>query len=182
MRHLTALSMTLLLISAAPLMAADGGAEVAMRLAGSKLDLLQGIAQSEKTQGKAISAKFEMKAGVLMLSVYTAKAGLGTDPEHNVLVELIGDATKPSWMPEVEVFADPEHLKRSAMHLTLVQTAKLSLTDAIRRAASATGGQVYSAIPVVHTGAPAYDVVAAVAGGKSRHVIIDAASGAVREP
>lgn len=181
MKRLPAISLALLSVLGTSLMAAEGGSEVAIRLKSSKLDLLQGIAQAEKTQGKAISAKFEMKDGVLMLSIYTARAGLGTDPEHNVLVELIGDATIPSWAPKTEVFADAEHLKRSAMHLTLVQSSKLSLTDAIRRAASATGGQVYSAIPAIRAGVPVYDVTAAVTGGTPRHVLIDASSGAVLE-
>ena len=63
------------------------------QLKGSKLTLAQGIAQAEKDSGPAISAKFELDEGHLSLSVYTAKAGLDKDAEHNVLMELSGDPT-----------------------------------------------------------------------------------------
>jgi uncharacterized membrane protein YkoI len=162
-------------------LAAGGGDEVAARLNYSKHTLLQGIAQSEKAHGKAISAKFEMKGETLMLSVYTAKAGLEKDAEHNELIELIGDASQASWSPEIEVFADAEHLKRSAMQLTLVQTSKLSLVDAVKKAESATQGKVYSAIPSVRAGAPVYDVAVAMPDGKSKHLSVDGNTGNPRE-
>ena len=161
--------------------AAEGGAEVANRLAYSKHTLLQGISQSEKAHGKAISAKFEIKGQSLMLSVYTARESLAKDAEHNELLELIGSAEQASWTPEVEVFEDKEHLKRSAMQLTLVQASKLSLIDALNKAASATQGQVYSVIPAVRDGVPVYDVRVALKGGSTKHVSIDGNTGAVRE-
>src|SRR5687767_6304121 len=78
-----------------------GGGEVASRLSSSKQTLLQGISQSEKAHGKAISAKFEIKGQSLMLSVYTARPGLTKDAEHNELLELLGSAEQTSWAPEV---------------------------------------------------------------------------------
>jgi uncharacterized membrane protein YkoI len=161
--------------------AAEGGGEVANRLGYSKHTLLQGISQSEKAHGKAISAKFEMKGQSLMLSVYTARQGLPKDAEHNELLELIGSAEQSPWSPEVEVFEDKEHLKRSAMQLTLVQASKLSLVDAVNKAAAATQGQVYSVIPALRDGVPVYDVRVAVKGGLDKHMSIDGNTGAVRE-
>ena len=59
--------------------------------------------------------------------VYTAKAGIDKDAEHNVLMELSGDPTKDKWEPKGEVFEDKAHITRAAMHLTLVQRAKATL-------------------------------------------------------
>jgi hypothetical protein len=78
---------------------ADEAGAVASKLTESKHTLLDGIAQAEKQGGPAISAKFELEDGKLMLSVYTAKAGLGTDAEHNTLMELNGEAAAPEWRP-----------------------------------------------------------------------------------
>src|SRR5215207_8657831 len=83
------------------------------RLKDSKISLADGIRQAEKTYGRAVSAKFEMKGDKLVLSVYTAKAGLFEDAEHNVLMEVIGDATRPQWTPKTEVFEDRPHIARS---------------------------------------------------------------------
>src|SRR5215207_1875699 len=105
-----------------------------VKLKDSKISLADGIRQAEKAYGRAVSAKFEMKGDRLMLSVYTAKEGLGKDSEHNVLMELIGDATQPQWTPETEVFEDRPHIARSAMHLTSMQLTKLTLADVVKRA------------------------------------------------
>jgi uncharacterized membrane protein YkoI len=147
------------------------------RLSDSKHSLADGIKQSEKENGVGISAKFEMKGDTLMLSVYTAKAGLEKDAEHNVLIELIGDAAKGTWKPEVEVFEDKKHLTRSAMQLTLVQLSKLTMTDAIKKAEAAQPGTVYSAIPAVKDGNAVYDVKVATADGKSVHLTVDGKTG-----
>src|SRR5829696_4227274 len=109
-------------------------AQLLSKLAASRHTLVDGIRQAEKTEGPAISAKFEMKGDQLMLSVYTAKQGRDKDAEHNTLMELIGSASDATWTPETEVFADKEHIARSAMHLTLMQMSRLSLTDAIKKA------------------------------------------------
>src|SRR5262245_3814745 len=100
---------------------------VIAKLKESKITLADGITQSEKQYGPAISAKFELEDGALNLSVYNAKEGRNRDAEHNVLTEAAGDATKVPWTPKMEVFEDKEHLKRAATHLTLVQTSKLGL-------------------------------------------------------
>jgi len=169
-------------ICASPTVLAAGSAvDVTSRLDSSRLSLSQGIAQSEKEHGKAISAKFEMKGDVLMLSVYTAKAGLGRDAEHNELLELIGDSTQARWNPEIEVFADAEHLKRSAMQLTLVQSSRISLAEAVDKAQRSVQGKVYSAIPAVAGGAPMYDILVAMPDGSSKHVSVNGNTGSVGE-
>jgi len=149
------------------------------KLKSSKHSMAEGIKQSEKDNGVAISAKFEMKGETLMLSVYTAKAGLEKDSEHNVLIELIGDAAKDTWTTETEVFEDKKHLTRSAMQLTLVQLSKLSLVEVIQKAESAQPGTVYSVIPSVKNGNPVFDVKVATAEGKNVQLIIDGRTGSV---
>ncbi len=146
------------------------------KLKDSKHSLADGIAQCEKENGVAISAKFELEDGKLSLSVYTAKAGLGKDSEHNVLIEMAGDPTQDGWKPETEVFADKEHLTRSAMQLTLVQLSKLTLVDAIKKAEGAQAGTVYSVIPAVQHGNPVYRVKVAT-HGKSVDVTVDGRTG-----
>lgn len=173
-----ALAAVALILSSASLLAAEDGDDALLaRLKDSKLSLADGIKQSEKENGVAISAKFEMDGDKLMLSVYTAKAGLGSDSEHNVLIELGGEATKTPWTPETEVFEDKKHLTRSAMQLTLVQLSKLTLVDAIKKAEAAQPGTVYSVIPSVKDGNAVYDVKVATADGKSVYLVVDAKTG-----
>src|SRR5712692_2058373 len=54
---------------------AAGATDLVGQLKASKLSLLEGIQKAEKDHGPAISAKFEVEDGKLMLSVYTAQAG-----------------------------------------------------------------------------------------------------------
>jgi len=170
----SALFLTVLKVGAAE----DDGALLG-RLKDSKHSLADGIKQAEKENGPGISAKFEMKGDTLMLSVYTAKTGLDKDAEHNVLIELIGDAAKDTWHPETEVFEDKKHLTRSAMQLTLVQLSKLNLVDAVKKAETAQRGTVYSAIPSVKNGNAVYDVKVATPDGKSVHLVVDGKTGNV---
>ncbi len=152
------------------------------RLRESKLSLIDGIRQAEKANGPAISAKFEMKGDKLMLSVYTAKDGLGKDSEHNTLMELIGDATQVQWTPETEVFEDKPHIARSAMHLTAMQLTKMTLADVVKRASTQQQGTVYSVIPAVRDGKSVFDVMVATPDGKNAHLTLDATTGkAVKE-
>lgn len=173
-----ALAAGALILSSLSLVAAEDGDDALLaRLKDSKLSLADGIKQSEKENGVAISAKFEMDGDKLMLSVYTAKAGLGSDSEHNVLIELGGEATATPWKPETEVFEDKKHLTRSAMQLTLVQLSKLTLVEAIKKAEAAQPGTVYSVIPSVKDGNAVYDVKVATADGKSVHLVVDGKTG-----
>ena len=136
-----------------------------------------GIAQCEKENGIAISAKFELEDGKLSMSVYTAKAGTGKDSEHNTLIEIAGDPTQDTWKTETEVFEDKKHLTRSAMQLTLVQISKVTLTEAIKKAEAAQAGTVYSITPAVKDGNPVFKVKVATAEGKSTDVVVDGGTG-----
>jgi hypothetical protein len=143
------------------------------KLSARKHSLADGIRQAEKDNGPAISAKFELKSGQLMLSVYTAKQGRDRDAEHNTLMELIGPGTAATWAPAVEVFEDKAHIARSAMHLTLMQLSRSSLADVVAKAEQQQNGTAYSAIPSVQEGRPVVDVLVATKDGKSKHVMID---------
>jgi len=152
---------------------ANEGDPVPGKLKSAKHSLIEGIEQAQKENGVPISAKFEVEDGKLLLSVYTAKAGIDKDAEHNVLIELNGEATKPKWEPKTEVFADKAHLARSAEELTLMQMTKLSLQEAAKKAVALKKGTVYSVIPVVKDGKTIFDVAVAGADGKGVHLTID---------
>ena len=150
---------------------------LAAKIGDAKHSLLDGIAQAEKANGAAISAKFELEDGKVMLSVYTAKDGREKDAEHNTLMELGGDATAVAWEPKSEVFGDKEHLTRAAMHLTVMQLTKLSLSDLIKKAGAAQKGTVYSAIPAVKNGKAIVEVLVATADKKGVALNLDAQTG-----
>ncbi len=151
--------------------------DLIVKLKESKISLADGIRQSEKQYGLAISAKFELEDGALNLSVYNAKEGRGKDAEHNVLTEAAGDASKSPWTPKLEVFEDKEHLTRSAMQLTLVQTSKLGVADAVKKVANR--GTVYSVAPAIVGNAAVYEVLIAAPDGKSTKFAVDARTGNV---
>jgi hypothetical protein len=152
-------------------------AELVSSLTQSKLSLLQGIQQAETANGPAVSAKFEVEDGKLLLSVYTAKNGISKDAEHNVLMELKGDATTAQWQPKLEVFEDKPHIARAAVHLTILQLTKMTLSDLIQKAASMQKGTVYSAIPAVKGQKAAVDFLIGTPDGKSIPLTLDAQTG-----
>jgi hypothetical protein len=159
---------------------AEGAAsDVIARLGATSHTLLKGIEQAEKGGGDAISAKFEVEDGKLWLSVYTAKDGLKPDAEHNTLMELKGEATTGDWQPATEVFQDKAHIARSATHLTVLQSARSNLKEAIRKASAVQSGTVYSAIPLVKNGRPAVAVAVAAAGDKKVLLTVDLLSSKV---
>ena len=131
-------------------------------LSNSKHSLADGIRQATKSTEIPISAKFELDDnGKLSLSVYTAENGLNTDAEHNILKELGGSPEAAAWNPEVEVFKDPEHLKRAAEQQTLMALASLSLLDVIAKAQRQQPGTVFSVTPVVVGHQPKFNVLVA---------------------
>jgi hypothetical protein len=135
-------------------------------LSKSKLTLADGITQAAaKTPETAISAKFELDDHKqLSLSVYTAEKGLDTDAEHNVLKELAGSPEGERWSPEVEVFEDAEHLKRSAAQLTLMALSPHTLLDIMAKAGKEQQGTVFSITPVVEHRQPQFVVLVAAQG------------------
>ena len=145
-------------------------AETVSRLSQSKLTLVEGIRQAAKTQGAPISAKFEFEDGKFWLSVYTAKAGMEEDAEHNTLMEVKGEANAPAWKPNIEVFEDKEHLTRSAMQLTLLQLTRMDLVAIVEKAGASDKGTPYSAIPAVKNGKPVVTVKFATPGDSSHSV------------
>jgi hypothetical protein len=163
--------------SAAAQHAAVTPAELVSSLPQSKLSLVDGIRQAETANGPAVSAKFEVEDGKLLLSVYTAKNGLSKDAEHNVLMELKGDATIAQWQPKLEVFEDKPHIARAAMHLTVLQFTKMTLSDLIQKAAAVQNGTVYSAIPTVKGQKAAVDFLIGTPDGKSIPLTLDAQTG-----
>lgn len=130
-------------------------------LSKSKLSLADGIKQAvAKAPEAAISAKFELDDNKkLSLSVYTAEKGLDTDAEHNVLKELAGSPEGEKWAPEVDVFKDAEHLKRSAGQLTLMAISPHPLLDIVSRAQKDQQGTVFSITPVVENRKPQFVVL-----------------------
>jgi hypothetical protein len=158
--------------SAPPAAHAGVPGDLLSQLDGSKLTLTQGIQQAEKENGPATSAKFELHDGHLSLSVYTAKNGLDADAEHNVLMELSGDPTREKWEPKAEIFEDKAHITRAAMHLTLLQRAKVTLASVLAKAAARHPGKAYSVTPVVKDKRPAFEVLIASPDGKSISAII----------
>jgi uncharacterized membrane protein YkoI len=163
------------LASLSAIAAGDDESALIARLKDTKISLVDGIKQSEKQYGLAISAKFELEDGALNLSIYNAKEGRGKDAEHNVLTEAAGDAAKSPWAPKMEVFADKEHVSRAAMHLTLVETSKLGLVEAAQKVAKR--GTVYSITPAIAGNAAVYTVLVATPDGKSSKFTVDARTG-----
>jgi hypothetical protein len=145
-------------------------------LSASKIGLAEGIALAERTGGTAISAKFELENGKLSLSIYTAKAGIDVDAEHNTLAELSGDPTLPVWQTKEAVFSDIKHITRASYHLTLVQRSKMSLAAVIAKAQAVHPGQAYAVEPAIHERSPIFHVAIATRGGG--YVNVDIESGA----
>ncbi len=131
-------------------------------LATSKITMAQALAQVEGKYGPATESKFELDdAGKLSLSIYPVGKGIKTDPENNEFQELSGDPTGAAYTPKLDVFQadDFEHITRSTRDLTLVQTASLTLRQAVDAAQAAVpGGFVYWAIPTIRDTRSGYGV------------------------
>ena len=151
-------------------------------LSNSKRSLADGIRQATKSTEAPISAKFELDDnGKLSLSIYTAEKGLTTDAEHNVLKELSGSPEAAEWKPEVEVFKDPEHLKRASEQLTLMRLSQMSLLDVIAKARKQRKGIVFSVTPLVAGHQPQFNVLVAD-NGKVVTLAYDVWGNIVRAP
>jgi hypothetical protein len=128
----------------------------------SSFSMGDALAWVEENYGPTIEAKFELDHdGKLSLSVYPVSEGLEIDAERQKFFELAADPTGDEWAPELVEFQvpDEEHLTRSARDLTLVQTASLSLLDAVYVAEwEVPGGFVYWAIPTIRGTRSGYGV------------------------
>lgn len=151
-------------------------------LANSRLSLIDGIKLAEQSHGPAISAKFEIADdGKLVLSVYNIPEGLAVEPEAATMLEVSVDPTVQIPQLNVEVFQDKKHLTRSASHMTLFRLSKLTLIQALDKAARLTGGVPIDARdPTVVNHRPIVQVVMMDAVGGSFNVIVDLGNGRVK--
>jgi hypothetical protein len=128
----------------------------------AKVKMSDALKFAEDKYGPTIEAKFEIgDDNKLSLSVYPISKGIDVDAENNGFRELAGDPTVATWAPALEEFKaeDKEHQVKSARDLTIVQTAGLSLRDAVAAAEKAlAGGIVYWAIPTIRDGRSGYGV------------------------
>lgn len=156
-------------------------AQVIAKLKDSKISLLNGIKQAEKTSGPVISAKFEMDDNNnLSLSIYTAPQGLNTPAESNDLTELSGDPNVTPFAPAVEIFKDKEHIARASVHLTVMQMSKFTLSEIILQALAIQPGTPYSVVnPMVRNGRAVADVFIVDTYGHSEKVTLDVHTGQV---
>ena len=129
-------------------------AELANALSGVKVSLQQGFTASER-EGQPISGKFEMDAGKLQLSVYTAKEG----KFYEVIVDhMTGTITK------VEPITEGEDLAHAESQKAAMDKAKVKLADAATKAKGQAKGEavevlVVSAVPELKDGHPEATIV-----------------------
>ena len=143
----------------------------------SKITMLDALTQVESRYGKTIEAKFEIgDDGKLSLSVYPVIKGGSINAEKATFSELAGDPTAARWTPSQTEFKvpDAEHLTRSARDLTLVQTASISLIDAVKSAQGLVpGGFVYWAIPTIREHRSGYGVYVLGNDNRSHYFFIN---------
>jgi hypothetical protein len=126
------------------------------------IDLRAGIQQVLQTYPAVVEAKYEIgDDGKLSLSIYPVQQATSVDAERQTFFEVAGHPTDATFAPDTAKFDVPdfEHVTRSARDLTLVQTMRVTILDAIDRAASEVpGGIVYWAIPTIRGTAAGFGV------------------------
>ena len=141
----------------------------------AKVTMAQALASLEEAHGPTIEAKYELDGGgKLSLSVYPVK-DIALDAERCAFGELAGDPTTKTFNPSFEEFKVPdvEHLTRSARDITIVQTASLTLRQAVDSAQKAMpGGFVYWAIPTIRDTRAGYGIYVYGTDGKSHYFFI----------
>jgi hypothetical protein len=142
----------------------------------SKIKMSDALKTAEDKYGPTIEAKFEIgDDGKLSLSVYPIAKGLDIDAERNGFRELAGDPTAATWTPALEEFTaeDKEHQVRSARDLTIVQTASISLRDAVAAAEKALPeGIVYWAIPTIRENRSGFGIYILGADRKAHYFFV----------
>lgn len=139
-------------------LAADMDQQLHQALAGTKHTLAEGIAEAAKAPAVALSARFEIEDGQLLLSVDTAEKGLAALAEKNVLKELAGSPLAEKWEPEVESFKDVAHVSRASEQLTLLATSQTTLLDIATNAQRDQLGTIISITPVLRNRSPLFVV------------------------
>jgi len=140
----------------------------------AKVTLAQGISQVAKGTEVSTEAKYEMKDGKLMLSVYTSAKGYDTAAEDNSFNEYLGDATAATWAPQKEVFADLKHIARGAQYHALLSMTKLAIPAIIQKASPQ--GTVFSVKEKIRNGKPVFEVMTAQ-GNTAKTTYYDLATG-----
>jgi hypothetical protein len=144
-------------------------------LTSAKITMAEGLAQVEQAHGDVIEAKFELgDDGKLSLSIYPVSEGVGTDAQRQKFFEAAGDPTVLPFAPELVEFTVPdvEHLTRSARDLTLVQTAAMTLRQAVDVAAQRyPSGIVYWAIPTIRGTRSGYGIYVYEPATKASHYL-----------
>ncbi len=142
----------------------------------AKISMAQALRQIQAEHGPAIEAKYELDhEGRLSLSIYPVSEEIAVDAQRQRFFELAGDPTASSFDPERSEFVvpDEEHLTRSARDLTLVQTADLTLLEAVEEAEEAVpGGFVYWAIPTIRGTRAGYGIYVYDADGQSHYLFV----------
>ena len=142
----------------------------------SRISMADALRQIQPQYGPAIEAKFELDdAGKLSLSIYPTGHGIGLDSERNTFFELAGDPTASTYAPSLAEFTvpDEEHLTRSSRDLTLVQTARMSLLDAVTRVESQMpGGFVFWAIPTLRDTRSGYGLYVLASDGSVHYFFV----------
>lgn len=142
----------------------------------SRISMSQALRQIVAEHGPAIEAKYELDdSGKLALSIYPVSEDLGVDAQRQRFFELAGDPTAASFSPARSEFVvpDEEHLTRSARDLTLVQTADLTLLEAVEEAEEAVpGGTVYWAIPTIRGTRSGYGIYLYGPDGRTHYLFV----------
>jgi hypothetical protein len=124
----------------APAQAADEAkerAELAKALTGAKVTLHSGL-QTSASQGKPISAKFEVEDGKLQLSIYTMKG----DGFSEVVINPASGK-----MDKAETITDKEDVEHATAQKAAMDKAKITLLAAADKALQTNSG--YRAVSIV---------------------------------
>ncbi len=124
-------------------------AELAKALKGAKISLEKGLSASAR-EGKPISAKYELDAGKLQLSIYTAKG----DKFSEVIVD-----HQTGKVAKAEPITGAEDLAAAKEQNQAMAKAKVSLQKAVGRAVYANKGfHAVSVYPGLKDGQPVAEV------------------------
>ena len=149
----------------APVVAADEAkerAELADALSGAKVTLHSGL-QTSASQGKPISAKFEVEDGKLQLSIYTVK---GDGLSEMVINPASGKVEK------AEAITDKEDLEHATAQKAAMDKSKITLIAAADKALQSNSGyRAVSIFPQMKADHPVAEVT--LARGKAFRTVTE---------
>ena len=149
----------------APVLAADEAqerAELAKALTGVKVTLHSGL-QTSASQGKPISAKFEVEDGKLQLSIYTVK---GDGLSEMVINPASGKVEK------AEAITDKEDLEHATAQKAAMDKSKITLIAAADKALQSNSGyRAVSIFPQMKADHPVAEVT--LARGKAFRTVTE---------